>query len=146
MWNKSTCVTSRLGLIAIHTNHNHPHPSKLQTVMAWQLYSGFRLHWWEVAIIPFYGPYHDDAFTPMDGRTLLTTHPPTPPLEHTRTPSICPPPPFSHIHTHIYPNNLTGYAKIIVCFGLMHRFFSHRSWQCARPTTFVLGCLSTLVS
>lgn len=26
------------------------------TVLVWQLYSGFRLEWWQVALIPFYGP------------------------------------------------------------------------------------------
>ncbi|KAM3568584.1 hypothetical protein VYU27_009295 [Nannochloropsis oceanica] len=38
-----------------------------------------------------------------------------------------------------------GYARNIVCFGLMHRFFSHRAWQCSRPTAFVLGCMATLI-
>lgn len=77
----------------------------------------------------------------------------TSPLIHTHThkkSTHCPLRPSPTSSSSLQPNatkshTKTGYAKIIICFGLMHRFFSHRSWQCSRLTTFLLGCMATLV-
>lgn len=35
-----------------------------------------------------------------------------------------------------------GYFKIIVCFGILHRFFGHRSFSCSRTTAVVLHLIA----